>query len=312
MELRKDYVLDRWVFIAADRKKRPKEFRKEEVKEVVKTCFFCPGSEHLTPPEIGRIGNEEGWEMRWFPNKFPAVKPEGNPEIKNNNYFFTSSSAYGHHEVIVESRDHEKQLWDLQVEDIKKILHIYNERITELSNRENIKYVTIFKNHGREAGTSIIHTHTQVVALNKVPQLVQDEVDASKKHQNCPYCGVIETEKTSDRRCFENNTFVAFTPYASRFNFEIWAFPKRHVKEIKEFNEGEFNDLADILNKILRKLKEINAPYNFYIHYSPRGEDLHFHIEIIPRFAVWAGFEFSSNDIINSVSPEDAAQFYRE
>jgi len=108
-----------------------------------------------------------------------------------------------------------------------------------------------------------------------------------------------------------HKTFVAFTPYASRFNFEVWIFPKKHVINLNELNDKELLDLAIILKKIVVKLKRLNASYNFFFHYAPKGEDLHFHIEITPRFAIWAGFEFSSNAVINSVSPEDAAKFYR-
>lgn len=313
MELRKDYILDRWVFLATERKKRPQEFKRKTIKEEVKTCFFCPGNEHLTPPEIGRIEENGKWMIRWFPNKFPAVRQEGDPNIRTENDFFTFSSAYGKHEVIAECPEHDNQLWDLSKEHIKQILYVYKERINELSKEDNIKYVIIFKNHGRDAGTSLVHSHTQVVSVNKVPQLVNDEVNACKRYEGkgCPYCRIIDIEKSSDRRCFENNTFAAFAPYASRFNFEVWVFPKRHVKDINEFSDEEFSDLADILRNILIKLKEINAPYNFFIHYAPEGKDLHFHIEVVSRFAVWAGFEFSSDDIINSVSPEDAARFYR-
>ena len=70
-------------------------------------------------------------------------------------------------------------------------------------------------------------------------------------------------------------------------------------------------DLAAILKKVLKKLKELNLSYNFYIHYSPKKENLHLHIEVTPRIATWAGFEFSTDITINSVMPEEAAKFYR-
>ena len=128
---------------------------------------------------------------------------------------------------------------------------------------------------------------------------------------DCPYCDIINVEKQSFRRCFENNNFIAFTPYASRFNFEIWVFPKLHLKSITEMQDEQLFDLATILKSILIKLKELNAPYNICLFYSPDESDLHFHIEICPRFSTWAGFEILTNDIINPISPEDAATFYR-
>jgi UDPglucose--hexose-1-phosphate uridylyltransferase len=310
MELRKDYVLDRWVVIATERKKRPQQFKHKPSHDKEGVCFFCPGNEHMTPPEIGRVPLGDSWKYRWFPNKFPAVSAEGDPAIRTHNDFFTFASAYGHHEVIVETPDHKKQLWDLSKEEMSEVFRIYNTRIIELSKQPNIKYITIFKNHGREAGTSLIHSHTQLAAISWMPKAIQDESKACKK--GCPYCRIIQIEKDSNRRCFENNNFVAFAPYASRFGLEVWVFPKQHMRTMAEFSDEHYYELADIMQQILLKLKEIGASYNYYLHYSPKGEDLHFHIEVTPRVATWAGFEFSTETIINAVPPEDAARFYRE
>ena len=294
MEIRKDYILERYVFYAPERKKRKREFKKtEKIKEGV--CFFCPGNENLTPPEIGRIGENNKWGIRWFPNKFPVV------DLK--------SKAYGYHEVIVETPSHEEQIWDLGKEQLKKLLEVYKQRIGELSGKKRIKYVTLFKNQGREAGTSLVHSHTQLVALDRIPTLVNEEIKANGK--KCRYCGIIKKEEKTKRLCFKNKSFIAFCPYASRFNYEIWIFPIRHLKNLPEFSEEEISDLANILKKALLKLKELNASYNFYLHYAPAGENLHFHIEICPRMATWAGFELSSDFVINSVLPEEAAGFYR-
>jgi UDPglucose--hexose-1-phosphate uridylyltransferase len=312
MELRKDYILQRWVILAKERTKRRREFKGEKPKKDHKNCFFCPGNEQSTPPEIGRVEENGKWIIRWFPNKFPAVEKEGNPEIRTDNDFFTFSAAYGKHEVIAECPEHNKQLWDLSTEHIKKILLVYKERINVLLDEENIKYVIVFKNHGGAGGTSLIHSHTQVASVNLIPPLISEEITASRKESICQYCRIIGIEKSGDRRCFENKSFVAFAPYASRFNYEVWIFPKRHISSMNLLNDNEFGDLADILGKILKKLKDLDASYNFFLHYSPKGKDLHFHIEITPRLATWAGFEFSSGIIINSVSPEDAAKFYRD
>jgi UDPglucose--hexose-1-phosphate uridylyltransferase len=313
MELRKDYILDRYVIISSGRGKRPFEFKKEcsENNDDPSKCFFCPGHEDQTPPEIGRIPSGDNWQLRWFPNKFAVVTKEGDPSIRTDNKFFTFASGYGFHEVIVETNDHSKQLADLEIEQIKMLLGIYIERINNLSKKENIEYVSIFKNHGREAGTSLVHSHSQIIAYNKLPNLIKDKVQAVKNYSSCPYCEIINIEKDSDRRCFENNNFVAFSPYASRFHFEIWIFPKDHIKNITDMTDPQIWELAEILKKALSRLKELNISYNMALFYSPHGEDLHFHIEITPRQAIWAGFELLTEDIINSMSPEDSARFYR-
>jgi UDPglucose--hexose-1-phosphate uridylyltransferase len=309
-ELRKDYILDRYVIIAGERAKRPDEFKKKPKIKKEDTCFFCPGNESMTPPEICRYPESaKVWEMRVFPNKFPATRPEGKFEIKTDNNFFTYSDAYGYHEVLVETPNHEETLADLPEDRIAEVFRLFKKRIIVNVNSPNISYVTIFKNHGENAGTSIIHTHCQLISNSAVPQAILEKEKAVKKFQSCPYCSIISIEKDSFRRCFENSCFVAFTPYASRHPLEIWVFPKRHVLSITDFNNQEFVYLAEIMKKILLKLKSINADYNFYLQYGI--ENMHFHIEITPRLSTYAGYELSTGTIINTMPPERAAEFYR-
>lgn len=311
MELRKDYLLNRWVIISESRGKRPHELKSQK-KENVGVCYFCPGNENLTPAEITRIEKNGKWKARVFQNKFAAVNHEGNPQIQTHNKYYTFASAYGSHELIVETPDHEKTLAHLSEEDIADILRLYAGRIEVLSKEPNIKYVSVFKNWGEEAGASIVHSHSQIISLNMIPPAIYDNIKAIKTYPGCcPYCEIISNEKKSERRCFENDSFVAFTPYASRFHYEIWIFPKEHMTDFDSFDERKFQDLSSILKKILVKLDSINAPYNLLVNYSPKGEDMHFHIEITPRLSIWAGFEFESSITVNSVSPEAAAKFYR-
>ncbi|MBR9699722.1 galactose-1-phosphate uridylyltransferase [Candidatus Woesearchaeota archaeon] len=308
MELRKDYFLDRWVIIATERGKRPKQFH-SSTEHGMGACFFCPGNEHTTPPEIGRVPEGNSWKLRWFPNKFPAVTGEGNPKIETHDKYFSFGPSFGYHEVIAETPDHTKQLWDLPKGDILTLLKIYKHRIEELQKQPNINYVVVFKNHGGEAGTSLVHSHTQIAAQSKLPNIVKEKSAHCRSH--CPYCDILNIEKNSERRCFENESFVAFTPYASRFGMEIWIMPKRHATSITDFTDEELQDWAEIMKQTLEKLKALNAPFNYYLHYTPEGENLHFHMEITPRMAKWAGYEFATEIIINSITPENAAAFYR-
>src|SRR3989344_1268578 len=258
MELRKDYIIERYVIISEARGKRPHEF-KEEAKVSEEVCFFCPGNENLTPPEIARINDKKGnWKIRIIPNKFAAAEPKGKAEINTDNKYYTYSDAYGYHEVVIETPDHQKQMWNFNEEEIKEILKVYCQRINALSAIPGIRYVSVFKNSGKDAGTSIVHTHTQVMANNLIPPEILDEIDAIKKFPSCPYCEIIENEKKSYRRCFENESFAAFTPYASRFHYETWVFPKIHVNSITKMDDKMLLDLAKIMKQILFKLKELD------------------------------------------------------
>jgi len=311
-ELRKDYVLDRYVIISTDRAKRPDQFKQEIKKQQQDDiCYFCPGNEHMTPPEIERFPEQsKDWQIRVFPNKFAAVKPEGKFDITTDNYFYTFSDAFGYHEIIVGTPKHDEILADVSEEHLANLFKVFKKRIQVNMNSDNIKYVSVFKNKGVAAGTSIYHSHCQLISYNIVPEIILEKEAALKKHKECPYCYILQIEKNSHRRCFENKDFVAFTPYASRFPFEIWVMPKRHILNITDFSDQEFVYLAEIMKKILMKLKELNANYNFYLQYGV--EKMHFHIVIAPRLSTWAGFELSTQTIINSMPPERAAEFYRQ
>lgn len=313
IEARKDYILDRWSYIALDRENRSKQFKENNSNKAEGVCFFCPGNENMTPPEIGRIAAKNGWKIRWFPNKFPITE-SANRDIYNlDNKYFVKRSAFGYHEVIAETTDHKRQLWDLDENELCELFRVYASRIKELSKKKGVEYVQLFKNSGSEAGTSIIHTHTQIVTTNMLPRSLDEKIAAIKKYDFCPYCEIIEIERGGDRFIYENDDYIVFAPFAPRFNYETWLFPKKHCKNLHDLEEaGMFNNLADAFKKVLSKLSMMNAPYNFYLHYSPKDEDMHFHFEITPRLNKWAGFELATDSYVITVSPEITAKFFKE
>jgi UDPglucose--hexose-1-phosphate uridylyltransferase len=312
-ELRKDYFLDRQVIIAVGRGRRPTDFKHGGAaeSEAGKACFFCPGSENLTPPEIMRTEEGGRWVMRVFPNKFPAVTPEEGAATES------MMPAYGRHEIVVESPEHDKTVADLSVEKIVALLGLYAKRAEALLADPKTKYVLIFKNHGKVAGASLSHTHTQIVSLPVVPKLVRDEADSAGKYAkekgSCPLCDAWRKEAKGPRLVWEDEYAVVFTPYASRCPLEAWVMPKRHVRGLGELSDEERSGMAKGLKLILSKLKTGlgDAPYNLYFHVSPAGGDLHMHVEVLPRLAIFAGFELGSDIIINTMAPEAAADFYR-
>ena len=298
-ELRKDYFLDRYVIVATERKKRPDEFvkPKKSAEKKEKICFFCPGNEKTTPPEISRIEKNGKWVVRNFPNKFPATK---------------------WHEVIAETPEHGKEIADLKVEDMVKVFELFAKRINAIEKNPLVKYVLVFKNFGEDAGASLQHSHTQIVGLEIIPSFVKEEIDAAKKYfknkKSCPYCDIWKKEMKSERKIFEDKHTAVFAPYASEFPFEVLIMPKRHITRLEKFSKDELLSLCTALKKILlrmRKMLDVPA-YNFYLHISPKKENLHLHLVLFPRLTKFAGFEFGSGVIINIVSPESATENYRE
>jgi len=318
-ELRKDYILDRWVIIAAIRGKRPSDFIKEEkegkLMEKDKSCPFCPGNENLTPPEIYRVEEKGNWIIRCVPNKYPATTKENFSRKRKK--FHASMTAYGNHEVIIETPLHNKELSELDAENIKKVLDVYTYRLEENLRDPNITYVSIFKNYGRSSGASLIHTHSQLISLPLVPRIIKEKMKRShelyENDEKCSYCDIVEIEKESPRFVAENKNFVAFCPFAARFPFETWIFPKKHITSLTELNDRMKLELARILKDIINKLRtKLGKPsYNFYFHLSPKNGNLHMHLIIFPRLSEWAGFEFSNEIVINPMPPELAAAYLR-
>ena len=312
-ELRKDYLLDQYVIISTERAKRPTDFKHAAQDEKPMTDPFSPGNEGMTPPETDRFERDGAWLVRAFPNKFPIVQPPDESSkisLRTDNTFFTFADAVGEHEVVVETPDIDRMLHDLASDEIKDVLFMYRRRILAIQDQPGVKYVCVFKNHKKAAGTSLYHTHTQIIGFNMIPPLAYAEEEACRRFRDCPYCQIMEIERSSDRNVLEDDFFIAFTPYASRFPMEVWIFPKRHVRNVCDLNDAEVRALSGILKHLTGKLAGIDAPYNMVLK---NGIDRsHFHVQIAPRLTTWAGFEIGTGIIVNPVAPEDAARFYRD
>jgi len=337
-EVRKDYLLDRWVVIATERGRRPTDFAKQ-VREKAKTgiCVMCPGNEHMTPPAvllylrsgkgIRKAKDKNGlrpknWLIRVIPNLYPAFSP---PKDRIGPKQITKSSnlavAVGHHEVLVESPIHDESPADAKIPQLMHVINAYIDRLRELSAKPYVQYVAIFRNHGLEAGASLSHAHSQIIATPFIPKTVKEEIDASKKFwkqkKKCVFCDIIEKEHRGPRFILENSKFMVFSPYASVNPMEFWIFPKQHETSLINMSQGEVKIFAETLKPCLTGLKTLvnDPPYNFGFHIALNKEACdyyHWHLEVYPRLAIWAGFEKSTGVYINTMTPETAAESLRK
>lgn len=304
-EIRKDYFLNRYVIIAPKRNKRPdKVIKKEGVDN--RECYFCPSLVDTPGREttILEKKDEHGkWKIKVINNKFPALSPD--------NY-----SAYGNQEIIIETPEHGKEIHELSQKHIVEIIDVYIERYLDLKREKGISYVLVFKNEGGRAGASIPHSHSQIYALPMIPPKIEEESaamdDYIRKHNSCPYCDIINSEKNSPRVIWEDEHLFVLAPYASDSPYGAWFIPKRHVHSIDVLNEGEKYSFAKALKKLLEKLDEIDVSYNYFFLNSLDLESHHMIMKLAPRPNVWAGLELGTGIIINPVSPEDAVKFYNE
>lgn len=334
-ELRKDYILDRWVVIASQRRRRPSDFVVGDVGRGREgLCPFCPGNEHLTPPatllyvfedgELKKIRDEDGnrrgdWIVRCIPNLYPAFMP---PEHESARFSQTecchvSIDALGHHEVLVESPNHDEHPGVARISQLVLMINALRDRCLFLMGKDYVRYVSIFRNHGASAGASLSHAHSQIIATPIIPRILGEEKVASERYYEekgrCVFCDIVGMEAKSERFIWENNEFVVFAPWAPTNPFEFWIFPKRHQSTILELTDSEIRGLAEALRVSLGGLRSLlnDPPYNYGFHMIPE-KYYHWHIEVYPKLAVWAGFEKSTGMYINTMPPEEAAKNLRE
>lgn len=327
-ELRKDPIIGRWVIISTERAKRPSDLVVERSRSRGGFCPLCPGNEDKTPPEVFayREGNTPpdtpGWKLRVVPNKFPALRTEGDLH-KHGEGIYDKMNGIGAHEIIIETTHHEANSSTLAHDEFRHILLAYRQRILTLKHDNRFRYVSIFKNYGEVAGASLEHPHSQIIALPVVPKRSIEEFEGAQAYyaykDRCVYCDIIDQEITDGRRVvYENAGFLAFEPFASRFPFETCLLPKQHAASFEDMAEGMFESMAEALSTVLKKINRALdfPPYNYILHTAPFNRDVHdsyhWHFEIIPRLTGIAGFEWGSGFYINPTPPEQAAQFLRE
>ncbi|MBM3754105.1 MAG: galactose-1-phosphate uridylyltransferase [Acidobacteria bacterium] len=327
-DLRKDPITGRWVIISTDRARRPSDFAAETVRiEKGRFCPFCPGHEDKTPPEVLAYSNESlrgdaRWSTRVVPNKFPALRVEGDLDRQGEG-LYDRMNGIGAHEVVIESPEHAATLATMDEAKVAEVIWAFRDRVVDLKKDRRLRYMMLFKNHGEGAGASLEHPHSQIIALPIVPKRVQEELDGARKYyefkERCVYCDILRQEARDDERVvIRTEEFLTLCPFAARFPFETWILPQRHESHFEAIQEREVYNLAWMLKTVLRKMDKVleHPAYNLIIHTAPAQESFsahyHWHVEIIPKLTRVAGFEWGTGFFINPTPPEESARFLRE
>jgi len=324
-ELRFNPVCKDWVVIATGRARRPETFAVEK-KIATSTsageCPFCDIKTQEVPVLINR--DEKGeWTLVVVPNKFPAFTPEGSLHKKTES-LYVSINGIGFHEVVI-TRNHDLQINmpEFPAEKIEEVIDAYQKRYLALMSEELVNYVSIFHNHGKEAGASITHPHSQIIAIPVTDPDIRRSLDGSQHffetQGKCIHCAMIKWDRQDKKRIiFENEKFVVLCPFASKVAFEVRIYPKEHNPYFERIDDDGKKQLAEALKVALNKIhKGLNdPPFNFFIHTSPcDGNDYshyHWHLVILPKTSVWAGFELGTGIEISTIEPERAAEYLRE
>jgi len=334
-ELRFDLASKDWVVIATGRAKKPEMFKKEkgaELRSPEKDCFFCEINSQKTPTIIFSHGKKvfldlngkvpDNWTAVSIPNKYPAFVPAQELRQKIEGGIYQTVNAVGYHEVVI-TRDHDKHFALMTTEEVKEAIDIYQARSLELAKKPFVNYVAVFHNHGKEAGASVYHPHSQIITIPMIdPDLKKALFNSQrhfKKYGKCLYCEMLKWErKVKKRIILENKDFVAICPFASKAAFQIIISPKKHSAYFDQITEKQKKNFAQILKTSFYKIyKGLNNPsYNFYIHTAPcNGKDYssyHWHLTILPKTSIYAGFELGAGIEVSTIEPEKAAVYLRQ
>jgi UDPglucose--hexose-1-phosphate uridylyltransferase len=230
--------------------------------------------------------------------------------------------GFGEHDVIVETPDHSLAMAMMPDSQVADILRIYKIRHDQLSLDPRIAQVTIFKNHGTDAGTSLEHPHSQLIATPVISYQVRQRFQEAMQHFDdfgcCMFCQIIDEELQEQKRIvLTSELFVAVELFASPAPFCTHIYPRRHMASFSDVSAKEILDLGRVLRTVLAKLYIglQNPDFNFTIRTAPAEcvgvRYFHWYMSVIPRLTRTAGFELGSGMFINTVIPEEAADFLR-
>jgi UDPglucose--hexose-1-phosphate uridylyltransferase len=326
-ELRQNPLTKQWVIIATERAKRPHELAKKSdgskpLASYVATCPFCPGNEHLTPPEVLRIPSDGTWQVRAVPNRFAALAQSGEL-TRTFDGLKCTVNGIGYHHVIVETPDHSKTTALLTEPEIEMILDSYKRLYFDITKDPRVEHVTMFKNHGLAAGTSLEHPHSQMIATPIIPPDIRNRMEEALRfydvHGQCIFCKILKDELAEETRVVhQTEHFAALIPFAALTPFSLWVFPRRHMASFPATDEDELADLAQMLRLLLGKLYHgLNNPdFNYIVRTAPCESRYlryyHWYLTVVPRLTRTAGFELGSGMYINPTIPEENAAFLRD
>ncbi len=325
-DLRQDPFTKDWVIIATERARRPQQLHEGSPAPSPGPhagCPFCPGNEAMTPPALYEPRENGSWKVRVFPNKFPALRVEDSAERELDDGRLIHMGGLGVHEVIVESPAHHLSVDVLHEIQTCEIINALLARFHDLKRDTRLKTIIIFKNSGSVAGATIEHPHWQLIGTPIVPPEIRRKYAVAAQHfdelgVNLYRTVVADELRAGERIVLETGHFIALQPYAARVPFETWIFPKAVQTSFGHLHGLAVVDFARVLKRVLAGVVRAlgHANYNFVIHTAPL-EDEHksyftWHLAILPRHSIPAGFELGTGIYINVTRPEETAKYLRE
>jgi UDPglucose--hexose-1-phosphate uridylyltransferase len=323
-DLRKDYVLDKFVLVPSSSSATDAEEKQQD------KCPYCPGNESLTPPALLALVVQDGmlqrlsdsedsvvedWSVRVFDSKAPVVTTAAAASYSEKPLY--SEPAYGYHQIVVATPDHKLTLPQMSVEQLSNVLVVIQDRVRWLYTQKGVTYVSIYVNSGQSAGAKVAHPHLDMVTFSSIPPIIELEAEGfhrfMNENGNCPACNMISVESSGPRQILATDSFLSICPWAPTYPYEYWIYPKRHVTSFSKITQKEIGDLALMLRATLGGMSKAlkDAPFNLVFHLSPEKKNsrqIHWHIEVYPQMSAWSGLERGFGVYVNNVRPEKAAE----
>jgi UDPglucose--hexose-1-phosphate uridylyltransferase len=309
-ELRFDPLTATWVNIVGHRQARP------NLPE--RGCPFC----------VGGLEAPEPYDVRWFPNRWPALAPGARVDLAAAEAAGTTVlPAAGACEVVLFSPEHEQSLATLPGAHVRRVVDVWAARTTALLARPEIEYVLVFENRGRDVGATIDHPHGQIYGYPFVPPAPAREGEVARA-RGCAVCAELKAELADGARIVtEAGDWVAWVPFASEYSYGMRLAPRTHVGSIPACSDDLRDDLAHVLTDALARYDRLWPspeprylfPYLLWFHQAPAagGDEWHVHAHLapplrapgVPRYV--ASGELGSGTFSNPVVPEHAAAALR-
>jgi UDPglucose--hexose-1-phosphate uridylyltransferase len=317
-ELRYHPFLRQWVITATHRQDRT--FHPPDG-----YCPLCPTKDGGFPTEIAR----PDYDIAVFENKFPSLRPDPEEPGVEGTALTPVRPSEGVCEVVCYSSDHDATFATLPLSQIKKLARAWKDRYVALCEREEVEYVFVFENKGKEIGVTLSHPHGQIYAYPFIPPVLREELAAEREHfeeHERPLMHDILREELDSglRVVWENARFVAFVPFFARYPYEVYVTTKEHVRSLAWMDDLFLDDLAEALHTVAKKYDALfgfSMPYVMAMHQEPAVagyEFSWFHVEFYPPYRTesklkyLAGSEAGAGVFINDTLAEESAVRLRD
>lgn len=327
IETRVDAETGEWRLIAPSRAARPDDSRDTGA---VAACPFCPGNEHMTPPERMRVpAGVPDWRIRVVPNKFAAVSAieaastslrrlDEPADRKDAGGVFP---ATGDHEVVIEGPRHDWDLRQARPDEAAAILFAMRERCRALGVRRAA--VVAFRNYGTAAGASLTHPHSQIVALDQAPPALVARWQRARDHHAATGRKLTDDLARSERAAgtrvvADTGDLLTFQPHAAAVPHHTTLLPADDRASLAAASDDALAAVARALPRVLAALACVldDPAYNLVVHAGPAAEAqagrwYQWYLSVYPRVTTAGGLELGTGLAVNPRPPEETAPILR-